>query len=514
MIKFKSEKKLHTFTLYFILLFCLIISFPNRAQNGTWITGDFHMHTTMSDGDNTPAELAEHAFGKYNLGVIAITDHGGHFFRVNENFLRTDNKGNVFLIRNYDSLMATDAKRFKNFSRTIQILQRSLPEVLRLRKKYPNKLIIQGLEWNIPGHDHGSVGILSNTGTEIRDFCYLFDRNDTLASWKTNLIKHNKNIHKNALVALDYLKTKYPDRSYFIVNHPSRKLEYTISDFRDFNNEAPQIAIGFEGLPGHQKNPGDRCKYDKNLGDCINYHSKTYGGADFMLAKIGGVWDALLGEGRQFWVFTNSDFHRATQDFWPGEYAKDYIWVEKKDYKSLIQGLRSGKIFAVMGDLICDLNFTANTNGKVASMGESLEVKKGSTILLKIGFESPSINSNGDVPKVDHIDLICGDITGKIPPDSKDYNKPVNLFTKIIKRFSKKDWKKGNDGLNYMIYSFKALKPQYFRLRGTDVPINTKNETDKNGNPLCDVLAGKNSEKEAWKDLWFYSNPVFIRIIN
>ncbi len=483
-----------------------------HGQNGFWLKGDFHIHTTMSDGDIAPAEIAENAFEKFDLDAIAFTDHGGHFFRVNNDFLRTDDKGNIFSIRNYDSLMATDAKRFKNYSRTIQLLEKSFPEVLRLRKKYPGKLIIQGVEWNIPGHDHGNVGILTDNEKPISDFIFMFDRGDTLSTWNEGLKKQNANKHQNALVALNYLKNRFPDKSYFIVNHPSRKLQYTISDFRDFNNTAPEIAIGFEGLPGHQKNPDLRCKYDYDIGDKINYHSKTYGGADFMLAKVGGLWDAMLGEGRKFWVFTDSDFHRPSEDDWPGEYAKNYIWAADRSYESLLHGIRSGKIFVSMGDLISDLDFTAVSKNKKAEMGESMKVDVGSTITIKIGFKVPAKNYHGDAVDVDHIDLICGDVTGIVSPDSPNYNVPENTSTRILKRFSNGEWGKNTDGFNYVTYSFKAEKSQYFRLRGTNLSVNTKNETDENGNPLCDVLAGANNEKESWSDLWFYSNPIFIDV--
>jgi len=33
-----------------------------------------------------------------------------------------------------------------------------------------------------------------------------------------------------------------------------------------------------------------------------------------MTAKVGGLWDSLLGEGRRFWAFVNSDFHSAAED--------------------------------------------------------------------------------------------------------------------------------------------------------------------------------------------------------
>jgi hypothetical protein len=480
------------------------------AQNGFWITADFHIHTSMSDGDDSPSVIAKNAFEKYGLDVISITDHGGHFFRVNKNFLRTDDKGNVFNIGNYDSLMATDAKRFKNYSRSMQLLE-SFPEIVRLRKQYPDKLIVQGIELNVPGHDHACVGIISETAAPISDFQFVFDRNDTLRAWN-NLKKQNANIHKNALAALSYLQNNFADASYFIVNHPSRKMQYTIAEIRDFINAAPQVTVGFEGLPGHQKMTGNRCKYDYELGDKLNYHSKTYGGADYMLAKIGGVWDALLGEGRRFWVFANADYHRASEDNLPGEYAKNYLMVHERSYKSLLDAMRAGNIFAVNGNLIDGLNFSIETKNNNAGMGEILQVPKDSVVTVKISFKVPA-EINNRFAKVDHVDLICGDVTGVIPPESSEYNSPVNSSTKIIKKFSCYDVQINEDGLCSISYSFPVSRNQYFRLRGTNVPVNTKNETDEVGNPLCDVLTGKNDEKQAWSDSWFYSNPIFVEVI-
>ncbi len=506
----KSKKQI---LLVILLLLPLVVS-PLNAQDGFWIRGDFHMHTTMSDADNTPAELAENAFNKFGLDAIAISEHGGLFFAVNNDFQRVDEFGNLILDgKDYDLIIEKMGKKDKSLSRSIQLVKNSFPEILKLRKVYPDKLIIQGLEWNIPGHGHGSIGILSESAQDISNFHYMFDRNDKSYKGIPQLKKQSESIHENALKAIKYLENNYPDESYFIVNHPSRSLKYTVADFRDFNNTSATIAIGFEGFPGHQKFNGIRGEYGKELGDRVNYHSKTYGGADFMLAKVGGLWDALLGEGRNFWVFANSDYHRTSEDFWPGEYTKSYINIKSKDYKSLIQGMRSGNVFIVTGDLISELKFTAKGNGGVVVMGKTLEVEKGAEVEIRIGFKSPSKNNNGDAVNVDHIDLISGEVQEKIKPDSDEYNKPVNSSTKILKRFTNGDWEKADDGLNYVSYFYKAEKSEYFRLRGTNLPLNTANETDENGNPLCDELAGENNKEAAWKDLWFYSNPIFIKIV-
>ena len=497
-------------TVILILSIWTITAPTLSAQNGFWLKSDFHIHTTMSDGDVSPKQIAKNAFENYGLDAIAITDHGGHFFRVHDNFLRTDDKGNIFSIRNYDSLMATDAKRFKNFSRSNQLIENSFPEVERLRNAYPNKLIIQGIELNVPGHDHACVGIISETAAPISDFQFIFDRNDTLKSFNNIFEKQNKNAHKNALAALSYLQKNFANDSYFIVNHPSRKLQYKIEEIRDFINVSPTVTVGFEGLPGHQKMSGNRCKYDYELGDKANYHSKTYGGAYFMLAKIGGGWDALLGEGRKFWVFANSDFHRASEDNWPGEYSKNYLWVQDKSYKSLLAGMKSGKIFVANGNLISELDFSTESNNAKAGMGETLIVNRNSTVTVKISFKT-SDEMNTSAAKLDHVDLICGEVTGLISPGSSEYINPTNPSTKIEKQFFKSDWR--TEG-NYSSFSYeiKVDKSKYIRLRGTNIPLNTINESDVNGNPLCDILVGKNDSRAAWKDSWFYSNPIFVEV--
>jgi hypothetical protein len=88
----------------------------------------------------------------------------------------------------------------------------------------------------------------------------------------------------------------------------------------------------------------------------------------------------------------------------------------------------------------------------------------------------------------------------------------------------------------------KIAGSQYFRLRGTNLPAATPNETDANGNPILDFKVSPNDQSvagtvpctdaacpshlrtvagvkysgfdvAAWSDLWFYSNPVFVQVI-
>ena len=500
-----------------LVAFCCISIVSCNLQetyNGKWVKADFHMHTTMSDGNNTPEELAENAFQKYDLDVIAISEHGGKWYKVNDDFLRIDDNNNIIYDgKEYDSANVVSLKKFKNQSRTIQLENKSFSEVLKLRKKYPQKMIIQGLEWNIPGHDHGSIGILAETGKSISDFHYMFDRNDIDYFGKPNLVKNCESIHENSLKGLKYLEQNYPQESYFIVNHPSRSLKYTIADLRDFNNASSQIAIGFEGIPGHQKFEGNRGEYTKALSTDPNYDSRTYGGADYFLSELGGVWDALLGEGRRFWVFGNSDYHRKQKDYWPGEYTTNYVWSTGDGYKSVIEGMKSGNIFVVQNNLIEDLKFTATANGELKTMGEVLQVQNGTKVKIIIGFKSYSSKKDENEIELDHIDLICGDVTGLIKPESEQYNNTKNKSTKILRSFKNDEFLQVENEIRYLEFNHEADKSEYLRLRGSSLAINTKNETDEFGNPLCDTLV-VNTDAAAKADSWFYSNPIFINTDN
>jgi hypothetical protein len=106
-------------------------------------------------------------------------------------------------------------------------------------------------------------------------------------------------------------------------------------------------------------------------------------------------------------------------------------------------------------------------------------------------------------------------ITGLVSPTAPEYTKATNESTRILATFTKKDWKvdcEGNVTVKFMIKDLK--KSTYFRLRGSNIAPNTPYETDAEGHPLADSLAtanlGLDMDAEAWADLWFYSNPIFV----
>jgi hypothetical protein len=171
-----------------------------------------------------------------------------------------------------------------------------------------------------------------------------------------------------------------------------------------------------------------------------------------------------------------------------------------------------------MGDLINELRFDAQSHSHKATMGETLVVKKGDDLKIKIKIKSPAVNNNGAVPAVDHLDLIAGYLTGPVEPGTPGYSDPTNPSTRVIATFNASNWETGDEeGYTTMVFHLKNLdKSMYFRLRGSNVPPCTEHETDCEGNPLADSLATENlgldGVEEAYADLWFYSNPIFVEV--
>ncbi len=492
-----------------------------------WLSGDFHQHTYYTDG-STSFDFVMEKNDEFGLDWWANSEHGGSRNRDGEGVSwldATKYPANPILGNNPAS---------GNMYRWQSLRDFVYPDILKNRELYPSKRIFSGVEWNVPAHEHCSVGMVSEAmgPLAVSAFEFQFDKSDADTSrtgeWTPFgvLAKQNKT-HADTVAACAWMQDQYSkgliDNAWIIWAHIERAQAYSISDFRDFNNAAPDICFGFEGAPGHQVN------HLRGFGNLA--FGGSYGGAGFFTAQVGGLWDALLGEGRHWFNYANSDYHShwtaGGDDFYPGEYQKTWVHVVDNDrddeysLNEIADGLRSGNSFFAHGDLIDALEFTVQGPTDFAVMGQEMHIRdrrwKKENVEITIKFKSPEINNHGDAPVVDHVDLIAGDITGKIDPASPDYNKATNESTKVIATFTAEDWKVDREGYNVIRYRIKGLdKSTYFRLRGTNLAANTPYETDVQGNPLADSLAtdnlGLDGADEAWADLWFYSNPIFVYV--
>lgn len=502
-------------------------STPQAEVTGKWTTGDLHVHTIESDdAQNKLVDVLDQAMITNNLDWTAITNH-----------LRVSTRD-----QNGTAIVGGPLP----FSKAMADYEIPAVRQLQVNGSYTTKLIFSAFEWDMPTHDHMNVGIFSGTPLvtatkAANQFEYYFtDRPAAqfdavdVASWNASGTK-GYTTHADAVRAVAWLRDNFPDTSYALINHPSRNSgKYTAADYREFNDTAPKVVFGVEGMVGNQMEP-DRGGYTTAYVDA-NLKNRVYGGVDYVVAQVGGIWDALLGDGRRFWNVGDSDHHFKTigtnsSGYYPGEYAKTYVWIDNKNtgIKGVLEGVRSGKMFSVFGDLINALDFNIASGAGKGEMGGELKATAGETVTVTIRFKSPDRNNyqypiNGGVnvnmrPVVDHIDLIAGDVTPRAAAGTPEYSKETNDSTKVIATFTSADWKLDKDGYNTVTYTYKAARNQYFRLRGTNLGMNVAGETS-NGNPLPDQKVSV-TEADArfnainarnYNDLWFYSNPVFVTV--
>lgn len=517
---------------------------PLLAKNneeGKWMSGEYHTHTTQSKDAGEKITTTEHILDVAFKEADFTSESWSQAATWELPTQTTDADGAAF-----DYLVLANHLRpsFRNPDGKTQDLafyqglQQEINKVKALQEegKYEDKLIFSGFEWDMLGLDHAAVGIIAPNEEQmiegIKEFEYRYSK-ETKDTYFTNEEtekygkRYNENIKENTFHAIGWLKENYPD-SYVLINHPARKnggeSELKIEDIRRMNDIAPNIVFGFEGILGNQMSNDGRGE-----------SKEVYGGADGMLAEVGGMWDALLGEGRRFFTFANSDFHfKVRKDptggsysgYWPGEYSRNYTWVEGNTMKDLADGLRSGKSFAVTGDLIDALDFRAKGKSEEVEMGDTLKVQKGEEVTLTVRFKSPEVNNyqtlfgtdtdTTNEVAVDHIDLISGEVTGKISANSEAYTNDKNETTKVIQTFTSEDWITDEEGYNTLTFTVKADKDRYYRLRGTNLEVSVEGQTDEMGNPLRDEMKERPSADSIndhnYSDLWFYGNPIFVDV--
>ena len=225
-------------------------------------------------------------------------------------------------------------------------LETAYPELLTSRDSVPEVIQFYGMEFDTPAADHSSL-IIPHTHDEA----------DRLAEIEHGWAKHEawprdslRDTEPKMIEALEHMRDLEAP-PVLIANHPSRSAqdlgEYGLdapAEFRNWNNTAPDVAVGMAGAPGHQAvvlNEDGSIDPDGPRGAYGRF--PTMGGFDQMTARLGGFWDSMLGEGRHWWITANSDSHinwrDGGADFWPGEYSKTYVWAERT-HDDILAGIR------------------------------------------------------------------------------------------------------------------------------------------------------------------------------
>ncbi len=348
---------------------------------GHWLKADLHVHTRFSDGKHSVAEVVEKA-ADFGVDVIAITDHSDY------------------------NLKAATTEYFE--------------EINAVRNRYPDMIILAGVEWNIPpwgGREHSCVIIhpsaeKSMVMTEAEE---TFDTYNPLSVIKYIFDdiyrnKHSATLADECLKWLEVNATAHDILPIIIYNHPSRKDANSMENVDDIERwrTVNDLVIGFEGSPGHQgtEPPG---AYKRKV--------MTIDRWDPAAALVGDAWDTLLQKGIDVWAaIANSDFHNADpkslNDRWPGEFSETWIYSPDKSPTGVMKALRAGSFFGVHAHIVRELEFTIDTLGlsRPASVGEVIRIKPSSKhntlITVRVKAIVPETDWKNQPNLINNIELI------------------------------------------------------------------------------------------------------------
>jgi hypothetical protein len=431
-------------------------------------------------------------------------------------------------------------------------------QILLARVENPRLLIFQGLEWYIPAAEHATVFTAPgpNEATVLREFERAFD--GKLLKRTEGATGHADTAGNEALAvaAIQWLAAKrqsgYVPDALVLANHPSRLGIDSPHEMRAWRDADPDIMIGMEGAPGAQgaAMPGLRSPTSVR-GEYENKPSgqswprypveayTTYGGFDWMTATVGGLWDALLSEGRLFTITSNSDNHRTIldttrngdfgpgqtfdntghlpdpietgtsqpgSDFWPGQFSRTHVGVTQYGYREVMAGLRAGRVWVDHGQLVDGLDVRLEGDGTQVTLGGRLRVRRGQRLRLHVTVTSASRpNLHGDLPRLAHLDVIRGR-TRAAAGDRDNFIAPDTRVEHTIDTSSKT----GTYTLKIRLDD--AVDSGYLRLRGSDGRRNGPGLHGRRVDPHG-PLPHPGGEGDPWKDTWLYTNPIFIDVL-
>ncbi|MGO4454579.1 PHP domain-containing protein [Arthrobacter sp. RAF14] len=521
---------------------------PGSESELKWLVGDHHIHTQFSHDAKYRMAQQLDAAQRYGVDWLAFTEHS--------NFAHAD---------------------------------RGLPAARRLLEQERGSrdmLIFQGLEWYIPGAEHATVLITPGSGDTavIRAFELAFD--GKLNGWdKPVNDAQAAEFTRRAAEAIAWLGAqkragKIGD-AVMLANHPMRLGIDSPHEIRTWRDANAEIFIGMEGAPGAQGSaisrnagPGDqRGEYtnsprpDSWPGYPVDAY-RPYGGFDWITATVGGLWDAMLAEGKPFFITSNSDNHLTVKDtwrigdypagepyaslpnefdrwavrgmrpdpidtgqpqggsdFWPGEFSRLHTGVVERSYAGVLEAMRQGRMWVDHGHLLNGLDVRVratmpgkgkgrgngngtgwgNQAGSSATLGGRLTAKRGQDVEVSITITTTDYaNAAGIIPHLAHVDLISGPVTG--PASDPDVIRAPG--TRVVRQFDTT----GRRGTFTVTHVFRGVdRPFYVRFRGSDGNRNGVGFHGSAVDPAGPLRHGA-GEGDPWLDTWFYANPIFVDV--
>src|SRR5258707_4003079 len=311
----------------------------DKSKNSPYVAGDMHNHNTCTDGSVSAGYAIDRSVAKgvapaggnnFNLDWFTLGNHGGSG---NRDCRFSDTSAAIpgdttttwsqTLGQTIDGITITGLKGTPNGTGTSAAMWRwqsikevEYPIIVNRTAQY-NKVLVEGLEWIVPGHEPTDVAVIAGqhprcgplaTGSAINmaQFEFRFDRADTDAiglvdannnpvwTGKDNVNNSGTAGHQKAVSGIAWLQANFPLQSYAIPTHseragpfnPAGSNGYNIEHFRDFNNAGPTVAFGIES-PGHMAQgtiTGGSGSYGTGA-----VGGGTYGMSGVYTAKVGGL---------------------------------------------------------------------------------------------------------------------------------------------------------------------------------------------------------------------------------
>lgn len=488
-----------------------------------YLVGDHHVHSVYShDAKYTFSQLAQ-AAARYGLDWMVFNEHS-------------------------------------NFGHANYGAKLEHAEIVKARAANPRQLIFQGLEWYIPAAEHCTV--FAAPGPHETDLLTQFELayDGKLlgytegAAGATDTARNEGHAVKAIKWLAEQRRSGYVDDVLVIANHPLRLGIDSPHEMRAWRDAAPEIMIGMEGAPGAQgaalpgwRSPTSiRGEYENkpSAQSWAGYPAEayvTYGGFDWATATVGGLWDSMLAEGSLYSITTNSDNHRTVfdtwkngdwpagqnfdntgklpdpvntdtpqpgSDFWPGEFSRTHVGVTRYGYRSVMAGLRAGRVWVDHGHLLDGLDVRVKRDcdsGRGVTLGGRLRVRKGERITLYVTVTSASRpNPQGILPELAHVDVIRGAVRGPVA-DRDTWRAPD---TRVV---ATKDvsGRKGTYTLRIPLTA--GDESFYVRLRGSDGKRHGTGYLGASVDPHGPI-PHEPGDGDPWADTWFYSNPVFVDV--
>lgn len=250
------------------------------------------------------------------------------------------------------------------------------------RIAYPGIILVAGMELNIPpyeGREH--LGVLVPRSLERRVLRPLM----MFAEARPGADNSETTVGRD-LGALKMLVLPVGDGEsgpVVIYNHPSRRDKTASENLWDVKlwSVVRNVLVGFEGGPGHQKLE-NRGSYGPTF--------STQDGWDPAVAEIGGTWDRLLLEGRNFWgALASSDYHNANMDYPPCVFSRTHVIAPERSISGLLRALRAGTFWADQGRILDELDVrleTENLRG-AARPGDTIFAPRNEILRVSVNFK-------------------------------------------------------------------------------------------------------------------------------